>query len=260
METNGGALPLSEPHPAKGLIPTALSTDRWKREGLCPSRTLPTKGLRASGHQYLALSVTAPEARYTDERPFNAHHQKPAFQSALHFGGVVWRGRAPPFFSITGHQTGPLAKGPLDTLNWHRARRASRHSDSPPRPTPGIGFQRPTGLWWGEFERGKAPLVPTAQQKEPLAKPLAHRAKQEDAAGRPPNDIANRWRRPAPGRHTRIRSSGPTSAIVFTPISARSRWISSCNRSIARSTPGWPRRHAAQSIGRPTKTKAAPSA
>ena len=33
---------------------------------------------------------------------------------------------------------------------------------------PSIGFQRPTGLWWGEFERGKAPLAPTAQQQGPL--------------------------------------------------------------------------------------------
>ena len=41
-------------HLAAGEIPTALSPDRWERERLCPSRTLPTKGQWAFGNLELA--------------------------------------------------------------------------------------------------------------------------------------------------------------------------------------------------------------
>ena len=131
-----GALPLSGPHPTKGLRvhlespapartptrpPTSVSWNGWPGGGAGRCRARKHAGrrvskqpLRASGHLELALGT----------------------------GGVIKPERS------------RRARCTEDT--WRRARRASRHGDSPPRPTPGIGFQRPTGLWWVRSGEGKA--------------------------------------------------------------------------------------------------------
>jgi len=56
----------------------------------------------------------------------------------------------------------------IDNGAPQRCERQLHHPFGPRRPTPGIGFQRPCGLWWGESERGKAPLGPTAQERRRL--------------------------------------------------------------------------------------------
>jgi hypothetical protein len=52
---------------------------------------------------------------------FRARRQKMAFQMILSFGGVAWRGGAPPSLPLKGHQMEPLVNPDAEGTWVYRA-------------------------------------------------------------------------------------------------------------------------------------------
>ena len=178
MEKNGGALP--------HVRGDCRQLRAGQRGALPLSEPLPTKGLRASGHlelvsgtggviepgrshraqcpgRYLVSGPTSVPPKRKSATP-NARYR---FPKAL---GLWWvrsgEGKALSGSNLRADGALPLQTTPptcsalWNAGSWCRALEARSPAS---RAAPSIGFQRPTGLWWGEFERGKAPLAPTGQ-------------------------------------------------------------------------------------------------
>ena len=115
-------------------LPAAHSTERWKREGPCPSRTLPTKGRWAFGNQYLARGALCGRACLQCPIPKAGMPQC----TALWRGG--WEGQSPSVLrhhgsskSDVGIQPHPNPRTPGANLRspWLRQPTGGPHARPP---------------------------------------------------------------------------------------------------------------------------------